>query len=58
MGKFIKINQETRKKLIKLFDCTRQTIYLSLTYQNNSENAKKIRKAALEMGGKIYECAN
>ncbi len=58
MEKFIKINSETRKKLMKIFNCTRQTIYLSLTYKNNSENAKKIRKAAMEMGGMVYKCTN
>lgn len=58
MEKFIKINSETRKKLMKLFNCTRQNVYLACTYKSNSKNAEKIRQAALEMGGKIYESTN
>jgi hypothetical protein len=39
------------KALAKLFNCTVQMVYKSLSFSMNSLLARKIRKSALERGG-------
>ncbi len=51
MGKKIKTEIGTGIKLAKMFETTTVTVSEALNFKNNSDFAKKIRKAALEMGG-------
>lgn len=55
MGKKIKTEIGTGIKLAKMFETTTVTVSESLNFRNNSDFAKKIRKAAMEMGGYLIE---
>lgn len=50
---YIKVSNETRAKLARLFQVEEKTVYLALTYRRNSPSARKIRYMAVhEYGGK------
>lgn len=49
----IEVSQETRQELVKLFNTTAMSVWRALSFKNNSQTSKKIRKAAQEKGGKI-----
>lgn len=52
--KFVAITKEMREKLVKIFRCTERSIWNALNYdaeRGHTEQARKIRKAAYEMGG-------
>lgn len=49
--KFIDLPNAKKAQLARLFGKSRQTIWAALNYVTNSDLAKKIRKAALNMGG-------
>jgi DNA-binding LacI/PurR family transcriptional regulator len=51
--KVIKVSLKygTREKIAKLLKVNRTTVTFAVTGRSNTELAKKIRKAAIEMGG-------
>lgn len=49
----IEVSQETRQELVKLFNTTAMSVWRALSFKNNSQTSKKIRKAAQEKGGVI-----
>ena len=51
--KFIDLPNAKKAQLARLFGKSRQTIWAALNYVTNSDLAKKIRKAALNMGGVV-----
>ena len=54
--KKVKIKNGTREDLAKIFGVTIRTVSNSLSGKSNTERSRKIRKAAVEMGGDpIYE---
>lgn len=44
-------DKEIRKKLQTIFQCRREMISLSLNGHRDTDLAKRIRKAALQLGG-------
>lgn len=53
MKRFIAVTREQREKLIRIFGCTSRMIEFALAFDSrkgNSDMARRIRKAALEMG--------
>lgn len=53
MKKQILTDKETKHFLMEAFGCTQQAVWQALTFQRNSEKAQRIRKLALERGGKL-----
>ena len=51
--KFIDLPNAKKAQLARRFGKSRQTIWAALNYVTNSDLAKKIRKAALNMGGVV-----
>lgn len=51
MKRCIKVTPEQRRELERRFDVSDTFVYESLAYNQNGETAKKIREAAIEMGG-------
>lgn len=49
----IEVSQKTRHELVKLFNTTAMSVWRALSFKNDSETSKKIRKAALEIDGVI-----
>lgn len=49
---YIKVNEDAKIKLARVFDVEPKTVYLALTGRRNSDKARKIRYAAVkEYGG-------
>lgn len=53
MRKQILADNETKSFLAKAFNCTPQAVWFALTFQRNSEQARRMRTLALERGGKL-----
>lgn len=51
MKKQIEVTKEVREKLEKVFNCTRISVWRALSFESDSDQSKRIRKAAKEMGG-------
>ena len=51
MEQYIHVTNETRKKLVEIFNCTSVMIWKALNFESDSVLAGKIRKAAYENGG-------
>lgn len=45
---YIKVSDEARAKLARLFKVEEKTVYLALTYRRDSEKARKIRYTAVK----------
>lgn len=50
---YIKVSNEARAKLARLFKVEEKTVYLALTYRRDSDKAKKIRYAAVHNFGGV-----
>ena len=48
-------DNETKAFLIKTFQCSRQAVWQALTFQRNSDQARRIRHLALQRGGKLTD---
>lgn len=48
-------DNETKAFLIKTFQCSRQAVWQALTFQRNSDQARRIRHLALQHGGKLTD---
>lgn len=55
MRKRILTDNETKAFLMKAFGCSRQAVWLALTFQRDSEQARRIRRLALQRGGKLTD---
>ena len=55
MRKQILTDNETKAFLIKTFQCSRQAVWQALTFQRNSDQARRIRHLALQRGGKLTD---
>lgn len=53
MKKQIYTDLETKIFLAKAFKCSRQAVWLALTFQRNSETARRMRVLALKRGGTL-----
>lgn len=53
IGKKIYTDLETKEFLAKTFKCTPQAVWLALTFQRNSEMARRMRVLALKRGGTL-----
>lgn len=53
---YIKVNNEARAKLARLFKVEEKTVYLALTYRRNSDTARKIRFTAVQNFGGVAMC--
>ena len=53
---YIKVSNEARAKLARLFKVEEKTVYLALTYRRDSEKARKIRYAAVRNYGGVAMC--
>lgn len=54
MKKYIEVSSDSRKVLMKIFGCTRESLWAALSFKSDSETAKKIRTAALRgHGGRV-----
>lgn len=53
---YIKVSNEARAKLARLFKVEEKTVYLALTYRRDSEKARKIRYAAVCNYGGVAMC--
>ena len=51
--RYIDATTEATEKLARRFECKEKTVYLALTYRNNSELSRKIRYAAIKFYGAI-----
>lgn len=52
--KFVAVTKDMREKIKKIFGCTDKSIWNALNYdaeRGNTDQARRIRKAAKEMGG-------
>lgn len=49
----IEVSQKTRKELVKLFNTSSVSVWRALSFRDNSQTSKKIRKVAQEKGGVI-----
>lgn len=50
---YIKVSEEAKAKLARLFKVEEKTVYLALTYRRDSDKAKKIRYAAVRNFGGV-----
>lgn len=48
---YIDVTEETKAKLARVFNCTPKFVYMSLTYQRDTELARKIRYTAVNQYG-------
>ena len=55
MRKQILTDNETKAFLMKAFGCSRQAVWLALTFQRDSDQARRIRRLALLRGGKLTD---
>lgn len=55
MCKQIMLPPAQKAEIVKMFDTTRTTLWSALRFDTNSPLAKKLRAAAIERGGVIYE---
>lgn len=53
---YIKVSNEARAKLARLFKVEEKTVYLALTYRRNSDMARKIRFTAVHNFGGEAMC--
>lgn len=53
---YIKVSNEARAKLARLFKVEEKTVYLALTYRRDSEKARKIRFTAVHNFGGVAMC--
>lgn len=53
MKKQIYADVETKDFLAKTFKCSKQAVWLALTFQRNSETARRMRVLALKRGGAL-----
>ena len=53
MRKQILVDNKTKRFLADSFGCTMQAVWFALTFQRNSEQARRMRTLALERGGKL-----
>lgn len=53
---YIKVSNEARAKLARLFKVEEKTVYLALTYRRDSDKARKIRYAAVHNFGGVAMC--
>ena len=53
MKKQIYTDVETKEFLAKTFKCSKQAVWLALTFQRNSEMARRMRVLALKRGGAL-----
>ncbi|MEI3469566.1 MAG: hypothetical protein V8Q76_13190 [Bacteroides intestinalis] len=51
MKKYIHITKENRLGLAKMFDVTDRMVWAAITFEKETDLAKRIRKAAIERGG-------
>lgn len=49
----IEVSQKTRQELVKLFKTSSVSIWRALSFRDNSQTSKRIRKVAQEKGGVI-----
>lgn len=57
-SKIIMIDAPIRKRLLDLFKVSYPTLKSALECKTHTPQAKKIRKAALEMGGRVFSSEN
>lgn len=57
MKKQILTDRAEKKYLQKFFDCTNVMVWKALTFESDSDLARRIRKAALERGGQLSGAA-
>lgn len=50
---YIKVSNEARAKLARLFNVEEKTVYLALTYRRDSDKARKIRYTAVRNYGGV-----
>lgn len=55
MKKQILTDNETKTFLMKAFKCSRVAVWRALTFERDSEQARRIRVLALKRGGKLTE---
>ena len=53
---YIKVSNEARAKLARLFKVEEKTVYLALTYRRDSDKARKIRYIAVRDCGGVPMC--
>ena len=53
---YIKVSNEARAKLARLFKVEEKTVYLALTYRRDSDKARKIRYTAVRNYGGVAMC--
>ena len=53
MKKEIVIDGEVRQFLMKVFGCSRMTLWRALNYESDGDTARRIRKLALQKGGQL-----
>lgn len=53
---YIKVSNEVRAKLARLFKVEEKTVYLALTYRRDSDTARKIRFTAVHNFGGVAMC--
>lgn len=53
---YIKVSNEVRAKLARLFKVEEKTVYLALTYRRGSDTARKIRFTAVHNFGGVAMC--
>lgn len=53
---YIKVSNEARAKLARLFNVEEKTVYLALTYRRDSDKARKIRYTAVHNYGGVAMC--
>lgn len=53
---YIKVSNEARAKLARLFNVEEKTVYLALTYRRDSDKARKIRYTAVRNYGGVPMC--
>lgn len=58
MNKKIILSDDKKKELEVIFDCSRITVWLALSFKSNSKLARKIRVAAIVKGGEQIGGAN
>lgn len=53
---YIKVSNEARAKLARLFNVEEKTVYMALTYRRDSDKARKIRYTAVRNYGGVAMC--
>ena len=52
--RFIMVNSAVVRKIAQTMGVTTRTVHYALSYTNNSALCRRIRKMAIENGGKVY----